>query len=109
MNSKILSALAIGGLLIGLALAGPGDAYRPFGYQPANKNTVGIALFKSSKTANCPMIKEQSKTLPAVNPKNASPIKVVTGYKHEGCATNAAGTVTCQGSNETCAAMLKGN
>jgi hypothetical protein len=105
MNSKILSALAIGGLLVGSALAGPGDAHPPFAYQPPKNNTVGIALFKSPKAANCPMIQEQSKTLPSVSPRNPS-VTTVTGYKHEGCVTNAAGTVMCKGSNETCAAML---
>lgn len=106
MNTHILSALAISGLLAGSALAGPGDAHSPFAYHPAG-NAAGIALFKGSKAANCPMIKEQAKILPSASAKNPSVTKVVTGYMHEGCATNAAGTVVCKGSNETCAAMLK--
>jgi hypothetical protein len=114
MNSpfKILSTLAIGGFLAGTAFAGPGDAHPPFAYlQGANTNaptTIALLRSTSDQAANCPMIKEQSKTLPTVNPKVSGATTVVTGAKHEGCVTTSAG-VACKGSTTPCAAMTKGN
>jgi len=117
MNSpiKTLSALVIGGFLAGSAFAGPGDAYGAGFASRAVVNTkpVGIALFKGgvglANTANCPMIKEQSKWIPTGNPKSPGVTKVVTGYKHEGCVSTSAGTIACKGSTESCSTMLHGS
>ncbi len=117
MNSpikKTLSAIAVGGLLAGSAFAGPGDAYGAgfTGRVVGDTKPVSIALFKGSGLANaknCPMIKEDARWIPTGNPKNPAVTKVVVGYKHEGCTATAEQKLACKGSNESCAAMLKGN
>lgn len=103
MNSpiKTLSALAIGGFLASSAFAGPGDAHPPFAYlQAQNTRPVTVALFKSGAgAAQCPMAQAQAKVVSTGSPRNTSPTKVVTGYKHEGCTMTDATTMA--GCNST--------
>jgi len=91
MNSpiKILSALALGGLLVGTAVAGPGDAYAAYGTLNKTSNPVSIALYRSNDStsasmANCPNMTERTKLIPSGNSKSPAPQKVVLGTKCEG-------------------------
>lgn len=64
---KALSVLAIGGLLAGTAVAGPGDAHPSFAYQPVKKTeTVTIALFRAPAGEKTTVVTKQ---LPSANPK----------------------------------------
>lgn len=64
---KSLAVLAIGGLVAGSAVAGPGDAHPSFAYQPVKKaESVQIALFRAPAAKET---KVEAKLLPSVNPK----------------------------------------
>ncbi len=114
---KILSALALGTIITGMAIAGPSTGALNAQYaSPSTQNTnpVGIALFRGNgptlaNAANCPMIQEQSKVIPTGNPKNLGVTTIVTGYKFPGCVGTSVGTMSCKGSKTACATMLQGN
>lgn len=67
---KTLSILAIGGLVAGTAVAGPGDAHPSFAYLPAKAvkktETVTIALFRAPVGEKAAVA---TKLLPSANPK----------------------------------------
>lgn len=78
MNSptKTLSALALGGLLAGTAIAGPGDAYTRFALPKQSTNPVSIALYQSDSQQPMRVMTEtstpamQTKLIYTGNPKN---------------------------------------
>ncbi len=92
MNSstKILSALALGGLLAGTALAGPGDAHSRSASLATQDNPVTIGLFRSNNVSStktdCLGMTKQTKLLPNANPKARGLQEVVVGYRCKGMA-----------------------
>jgi len=67
---KTLSAVALGGLFAGTAIAGPGDAYASFGTQPTKNNgAVQVALFRPSAKNQANV---ETKIIPSANPKNGA-------------------------------------
>lgn len=64
---KTLGILALGGLIAGTAVAGPGDAHPAFAYQPVKKaETVQIALFRTTADKQTTV---ETRSIPSANPK----------------------------------------
>ena len=89
-STRILSALAIGGLLVGTALAGPGDANSRYAALADRDDPVTIGLFHSgdmrTPEMNCLGMTKQTKLIPNPNPKVRGLKEVVVGYRCEGMA-----------------------
>ena len=86
--TKSLSILAIGGILAGTALAGPGDAYLgypavSFAKASAEKKTeyVTIALFRTGVTSAGAKAKAEKILIPSGNPKMPGVVQVVRGSR----------------------------
>ena len=89
-STRILSTLAIGGLLAGTAMAGPGDAHSRSAALPNGESPVTIGLFRSADMSttkmDCLGMTKQTKLVPNANPKARGLQKVVVGYRCEGMA-----------------------
>lgn len=75
--TKTLSVLAISGAFAGAALAGPGDAYAPYGTLPAKKDSATqIALFRSGGVNSAEKNANLKEVTLFVNPKTHTPVVV---------------------------------
>lgn len=115
---KSLSVLAIGGIIAGTALAGPGDAYAGYsGRTAALLSTVSrsptVAVWTtrglSLGDATCPMMKLKTTFIPSGNPKSPGVVRRVTGYTAEGCVGATVATMSSKGSKISCQTMLLGS